>query len=478
MGTSSGVSSNPAPATVATKTSVFDWPDMDDETEMMTSPTLKEEKAKRGQQLQLQQQQQNVLHVDTSNLETTPQPSVVQPQLKSSPRVASPRVASPKVASPKVEPKATVSTPPMQVISGVTSRQRRSTGSNRSSKDQLETTPVVPAAPAASNNDLEVKQETEEKINAILEHAKKQQEIEKHHHNQQMGLLREAAVVQQNQGPPQQQPSATPPALSVFPANPAQMMTALQQAAVTGQPPAQATPTPTTRPPTAVTVTVQQPQQPQTRPPPPHQTPSGPQLVQPPLANSPGLSVVQLPTQPLPASEIARNATCNAKQVLLEPKAAPSSPRPRTMSSPRTGSSISLPTQPVPLSATQLTSVANAIVARTMTSVNPMMPMLPNQPLPPPQCQPKLPQHPLPQPVQQPQPTVVSAPQPAAQTQQTTAPMPPKKSAVTMAVNPKKRVIAQQLEQDQTIKMETSIATPPAAEQSPQPALQIMIKKE
>merc|ERR1712223_1567837 len=257
MGTSSGVSSNPAPATVATKTSVFDWPDMDDETEMMTSPTLKEEKAKRGQQLQLQQQQQQ------------------QPQLKSSPRVSSPRVASPKVASPKVEPKATVSTPPMQVISGVTSGQRRSTGSNRSSKDQLETTPVVPAAPAASNNDLEVKQETEEKINAILEHAKKQQEIEKHHHNQQMGLLREAAVVQQNQGPPQQQPSATPPALSVFPANPAQMMTALQQAAVTGQPPAQATPTPTTRPPTAVTVTVQQPQQPQPRPP-PHQTPSGP----------------------------------------------------------------------------------------------------------------------------------------------------------------------------------------------------------
>merc|ERR1719192_912176 len=134
-----------------------------------------------------------------------------------------------------------------------------------------------------------------------------------------------------------------------------------------------------------------------------------------------------------------------------------------------------------------------------------MMPMLPNQPLPPPQCQPKLPQHPLPptsatsisvvptkteaatpppQPVQpqavQPQPVqpqpAVAAPQPPPQ--QTTAPMPPKKTAVTVAVNPKKRVIAQQLEQDQTIKMETSIATPPAAEQSPQPALQIMIKKE
>merc|ERR1719500_2485036 len=103
-----------------------------------------------------------------------------------------------------------------------------------------------------------------------------------------------------------------------------------------------------------------------------------------------------------------------------------------------------------------------------MTSVNPMMPMLPGQTLPPPQCQPKLPQHPLPptsatsisvvptkteaatpppQPIQ-PQPAVVSAPQPP-QPQQTTAPMPPKKTALTMAVNPKKRVIAQQLEQDQ-----------------------------
>merc|ERR1719340_582165 len=170
------------------------------------------------------------------------------------------------------------------------------------------------------------------------------------------------------------------------------MMTALTSA--TGQSPVRQPGT------TQVTVTVQQSQQPQQQPQPQsqiqrHQTPGsgapgGPQLVQPPLANSPGLSVVQLPTQPLPASEIARNVTCNAKQVLLEPKAAPSSPRPRTVSSPRTGSSISLPTQPVPLSATQLTSVANAIVARTMTSVNPMMPMLPNQPLPPPQCQPKL----------------------------------------------------------------------------------------
>merc|ERR550532_3582218 len=117
------------------------------------------------------------------------------------------------------------------------------------------------------------------------------------------------------------------------------------------------------------------------------------------------------------------------------------------MSSPRTGSSISLPTQPVPLSATQLTSVANAIVARTMTSVNPMMPMLPNQPLP---------QHPLP-PTSATSISVVPAkteaatppPQPPVQQPQP-APMPPKKTAVTtMAVNPKKRVIAQQLEQDQ-----------------------------
>merc|ERR550532_643230 len=191
------------------------------------------------------------------------------------------------------------------------------------------------------------------------------------------------------------------------------------------------------------------------------------------------------------------------------------------MSSPRTGSSISLPTQPVPLSATQLTSVANAIVARTMTSVNPMMPMLPNQPLPPPQCQPKLmlpnqplPQHPLPptsatsisvvpakteaatpppQPVQQPQPAPVQPQQPAQpgqkpQPQQPqTAPMPPKKTAVTMAVNPKKRVIAQQLEQDQTIKMEAAQAASAAASAAPTPPAErghtnspslIMIKKE
>merc|ERR550532_1618642 len=191
------------------------------------------------------------------------------------------------------------------------------------------------------------------------------------------------------------------------------------------------------------------------------------------------------------------------------------------MSSPRTGSSISLPTQPVPLSATQLTSVANAIVARTMTSVNPMMPMLPNQPLPPPQCQPKLmlpnqplPQHPLPptsatsisvvpakteaatpppQPVQQPQPAPVQPQQPAQPVQQPqpqqsqTAPMPPKKTAVTMAVNPKKRVIAQQLEQDQTIKMEAAQAASAAASAAPTPPAErghtnspslIMIKKE
>merc|ERR1719412_3595485 len=105
----------------------------------------------------------------------------------------------------------------------------------------------------------------------------------------------------------------------------------------------------------------------------------------PPLANSPGLSVVQLPTQPLPASEIARTA----KQVLLEPKSAATSSQPQisipaaaaaAATSPRT-TSITLPTQPVPLSAAQLSSVANAIVARTMTSVNAIS-MLPNQPLP------------------------------------------------------------------------------------------------
>ena len=522
-----------AAAPAATKISVFDWPDMDDESEMMASPTLKEEKAKRGQQLQQ-------LQVDTGKLEA---PGV---QPKSSPL-------------PKVVPEAKpiVATPPIvvPVTSGLTTRQRRGTGSSRGSKDQLETpasaatasTASAVSTTVASNNDLEVKQETEEKINAILEHAKKQQEIEKHQHNQHMGLLREVAQQQQvhqhqgHQGQ-QQQPSQAQPALSVFPANPAQMMTALQQAAAAGQtggPQAQQTP----RPPPAVTVTVQQSQQPQQpqqqqiRQPPTHQqTPTGPpQIVQPPLANSPGLSVVQLPTQPLPASEIARNVSHvnQAKQVLLEPKAS-TSPRPRTLSSsPRTGSnpgaqmtpgsmgagSISLPTQPVPLSATQLTSVANAIVARTMTSVNPMMPMLPNQPLPPPQCQPKLmlpnqplPQHPLPptsatsisvvpakteaatpppQPVQQPQPAPVQ-PQPAQPVQQPqpqqpqTAPMPPKKTAVTMAVNPKKRVIAQQLEQDQTIKMEAAQAasaaaaapTPPAERVHTNSPSLIMIKKE
>jgi hypothetical protein len=144
----------------------------------------------------------------------------------------------------------------------------------------------------------------------------------------------------------------------------------------------------------------------------------------PPLANSPGLSVVQLPTQPLPASEIVKQTS---KQVLLEPKSvvqaapSPASPNPAKIpvptTSPRTTSVINLPTQPVPLSAAQLNSVANAIVARSMTSVNPM-PMLPNQPLPQIAAmhlqqqvqaaqaqaaqaqaqaqQPKLPQHPLP----------------------------------------------------------------------------------
>merc|ERR1712226_351479 len=40
--------------------------------------------------------------------------------------------------------------------------------------------------------------------------------------------------------------------------------------------------------------------------------------------------------------------------------------------------SITLPTQPVPMSQTQLNSVTNSIVAKTMA-----MSMLPNQPLPP-----------------------------------------------------------------------------------------------
>merc|ERR1712242_615477 len=61
-----------------------------------------------------------------------------------------------------------------------------------------------------------------------------------------------------------------------------------------------------------------------------------------------------------------------------------------------------------------------------------------------------------------------------------------KKTAVTMAVNPKKRVIAQQLEQDQTIKMEAAQAasaaasapTPPAERVHTNSPSLIMIKKE
>ena len=129
---------------------------MDDESEMMASPTLKEEKAKRGQQLQQ-------LQVDTGKLEIAPG---VQPKSSPLPKVvpeAKPIVATPPIVVP--------------VTSGLTTRQRRGTGSSRGSKDQLETPAAAAASTAsaasttvaASNNDLEVKQETEEKINAILE---------------------------------------------------------------------------------------------------------------------------------------------------------------------------------------------------------------------------------------------------------------------------------------------------------------------
>ena len=249
------------------------------------------------------------------------------------------------------------------------------------------------------------KNETEEKIKAILEHASKQQEIEHQHHQKQLGLLREVASLQtapqQPQPVVQQPPLAKQPALSVYPAAPAamQILQRPSPASITATAASTALTVTTTRPATVVVATP--PAVTVVRPPPqapsvvsvqkqpavvaasaastPQQQPLRPQI--PPLANSPGLSVVQLPTQPLPASVIAQSS----KQVLLEPKvsASPAAPKisiPST--SPRTGTgSISLPTQPVPLSAAQLTSVANAIVARTMTSVNPMH-MLPNQPLP------------------------------------------------------------------------------------------------
>lgn len=329
---------------------------------------------------------------------------------------------------------------PSKVAASAAARQRRSTGSNRSSKEgNEEANNTATAAITNTTPATDTKQETEDKIKAILEHASKQQEIE--HQQQQLGLLREV----------QQQP-----ALSVYP-TPAPPMQVLQRLPI--RPPPSVVVTATQSP---ATITVVRPNVHQTQ----NQPIRAPQM--PPLANSPGLSVVQLPTQPLPASEIARTS----KQVLLEPKStSASSPKiPIPSTSPRS-TPISLPTQPVPVSAALLTPAASAIVARTMSSVN-AMPMLPNQPLPPissavqitpqppqPQVtqQPKLPQHPLP-------------PSTTNSLVVTTRPESPAKPPQHMAL--KKRVIAQATA-DESIKLES---TPPSLPTS-EPAV-IMIKKE
>ena len=333
----------------STSTSVFDWPDMDEDSEMMASPTLKEEKAKRSQQ--------------------TPE---MQPEQK----------------SPK-QP-----------------RQRRSTG-NRSSKDSTEEQqPQV-----ASNDNKANNADTEEKIKAILEHAK-QQEIEQ----KQIGLLKEVAA----------SPSSS---LSVYP-----------------------TPAPTSASPSATSAAQIQPQRPtvlsnRTSSVPTTAAatvPAGPSspasTATAASATRPGLSVVQLPTQPLPASEIARTT----KQVLLEHKTAvvpqiaipATSPRPPPpQQTPQAPTPISLPTQPVPISAAS----AASIVARTMSSAQPL-PMLPQQPLPQMTLnQPKLPQHPLPPMSSGTSISVIPTARPASPAQPPPVASAPKPQ---QHMNPKKRVIS------------------------------------
>merc|ERR1712223_332858 len=290
------------------------------------------------------------------------------------------------------------------------------------------------AANSASAQATNNKQETEEKIKAILEQAKQQQE-----QTAALGLLKE--VVQPQQQQPQAAVAATPVSTAAHHPLAAAQVTATSSAAAaliqvqqrptvlttrmpvsSANQPGAAAAVPITS--TAATTTLAFPSQPHSMRP----------------------QVVQLPTQPIPPSEIARQTT---KQVLLEPKAGASggvtasaqaasqaqaaasaagsqqnkmvSPNklvaiPTT--SPRgpvpAATSITLPTQPVPMSQTQLNSVTNSIVAKTMA-----MSMLPNQPLPPQhqpmtvlaaaqaqaqaqqqqqqqQQQPKLPQHPVP----------------------------------------------------------------------------------
>jgi len=157
-------------------------------------------------------------------------------------------------------------------------------------------------------------------------------------------------------------------------------------------------------------------------------------------ATRPGLSVVQLPTQPLPASEIARTT----KQVLLEHKTAvvpqiaipATSPRPPPpQQTPQAPTPISLPTQPVPISAAS----AASIVARTMSSAQPL-PMLPQQPLPQMTLnQPKLPQHPLPPMSSGTSISVIPTARPASPAQPPPVASAPKPQ---QHMNPKKRVIS------------------------------------
>lgn len=431
---------------------------------MMASPTLKEEKAKRQQQLHVEPVAPPVAPVVTTAAVVTSAPTMPAVIMTHSPS----KLAISTVATPL-----TTATSAATVTAVTTTRIRRVTG-NRTPKPE----------------EPEKHQETEEKIKAILEHASKQQEIEQQHHQQQMGLLREVNAPHVTpQVPPHVTPQVPPhvpqhppvqqkqPALSVYPAPAPPVVPQVQMLPRPGLVASKVVVTAAASPalvrpvqPQTTVVSVQkptvvpQPQQPQ--------QPMRPQIP-PPQVNSPGLSVVQLPTQPLPASEIARTS----KQVLLEPKvaAAPSPKISIPSTSPRAPASISLPTQPVPMSAAQLTSVANAIVARTMTSgaVNPAM-MLPNQPLPPQimtlppqqaqtQQPPKLPQHPLP-PTST---TTISV----VTTRVATPPVPAAPAVIlskTQHVAPKKRVIAQAtIEDDQFVKKE------PANE----PAL-IVIKKE
>ena len=356
-------------------TSVFDWEE--DESEMMASPTLRKENAKNKTM-----QQQNQLSIDTGN-ESTSGKKELESTSSSTP-----------VKSPNVQPPTTKAATP--------NRQRRSTGSNsRSSKESAGEDEVIispsTAANSASAQATNNKQETEEKIKAILEQAKQQQE-----QTAALGLLKE--VVQPQQQPQAVAVAATPVSTPAHHPLPAAQVTATSPTAAALIQVQQRPTVLTTRMP------VSSANQPGAAAVPITSTAATTTLAFPTQPHSMRPQVVQLPTQPIPPSEIARQTT---KQVLLEPKAGASggvtasaqaasqaqaaasaagsqqnkmvSPNklvaiPTT--SPRgpvpAATSITLPTQPVPMSQTQLNSVTNSIVAKTMA-----MSMLPNQPLPP-----------------------------------------------------------------------------------------------